>query len=357
MAADLVVDSLDTDILVLGAGGAGLCAALHAADRAPRLTVTVAVKGLLGRAGCTRMVQGGYNAVLAAPDSIDAHLLDTLAGRGVDQRSGAGVDPGPRGARPRARAGGPLRLLLRPPPGRADPPEALRGAEPRPHHPQGRPHRHRDHEPPDRAGLAAPVHPPARGAPRGGAAPRRRRPRGRGAAARRAPRHLRGGAQPRHPARDGRRAHHVQGHRVLGRQVLRRHRARPARGRAPARHGDGAVPPDRAHRAQLAHDRRAARGGPARGGRPAAERPRRAIHAALRRRAPRAVHPRPGGARLLHRGAGGPRHRQRRRVDRRVAPGRRGGREELPGHGARAAATSAATSRASRSRWGRPPTS
>src|SRR5712692_8219345 len=82
MAADLVLDSLDTDILVLGAGGAGLCAALHAADRSPRLTVTVAVKGLLGRAGCTRMVQGGFNAVLEAPDSIDAHFLDTLAGGG-----------------------------------------------------------------------------------------------------------------------------------------------------------------------------------------------------------------------------------------------------------------------------------
>jgi succinate dehydrogenase/fumarate reductase flavoprotein subunit len=80
MATDSVLDSLDTDILVLGAGGAGLCAALHIADRAPRLTVTVAVKGLLGRAGCTRMVQGGYNAVLEAPDSIAAHLLDTLQG-------------------------------------------------------------------------------------------------------------------------------------------------------------------------------------------------------------------------------------------------------------------------------------
>jgi fumarate reductase flavoprotein subunit len=44
--------------------------------------VTVVVKGLLGRAGCTRMVQGGYNAVLASPDSLDAHLLDTLAGGG-----------------------------------------------------------------------------------------------------------------------------------------------------------------------------------------------------------------------------------------------------------------------------------
>ncbi len=80
MATELTVDSLDTDILILGAGGAGLCAALHAADRSPRLSVTVAVKGLLGRAGCTRMVQGGYNAVLGAPDSIEAHLLDTLQG-------------------------------------------------------------------------------------------------------------------------------------------------------------------------------------------------------------------------------------------------------------------------------------
>jgi len=76
------IEAVDTDILVLGAGGAGLCAALHVADRAPALSVTVVVKGLLGRAGCTRMVQGGYNAVLAAPDSIEAHVLDTLKGGG-----------------------------------------------------------------------------------------------------------------------------------------------------------------------------------------------------------------------------------------------------------------------------------
>jgi succinate dehydrogenase/fumarate reductase flavoprotein subunit len=77
-----VVESLQTDVLILGAGGAGLCAALHAADRSPHLSVTVVVKGLLGRAGCTRMVQGGYNAVLTEPDSLDAHFLDTLAGGG-----------------------------------------------------------------------------------------------------------------------------------------------------------------------------------------------------------------------------------------------------------------------------------
>ena len=80
MTADFAIESIDTDILILGAGGAGLCAALHAADRSPSLSVTVVVKGLLGRAGCTRMVQGGYNAVLTLPDSIEAHFLDTLQG-------------------------------------------------------------------------------------------------------------------------------------------------------------------------------------------------------------------------------------------------------------------------------------
>ncbi|HEU5195794.1 MAG TPA: FAD-dependent oxidoreductase, partial [Methylomirabilota bacterium] len=77
-----MIATLDTDVLILGAGGAGLTAALHAADASPALRVTVVVKGLLGRAGCTRMVQGGYNAVLTEPDSLDAHLLDTLAGGG-----------------------------------------------------------------------------------------------------------------------------------------------------------------------------------------------------------------------------------------------------------------------------------
>jgi len=73
---------VDVDVLVLGAGGAGLCAALHAADASARLSVGVVVKGLLGRAGCTRMVQGGYNAVFTPPDSHDAHVRDTLEGGG-----------------------------------------------------------------------------------------------------------------------------------------------------------------------------------------------------------------------------------------------------------------------------------
>jgi len=69
-----------TDILVLGSGGAGLLGALHAKAGAPDLRVTVAVKGLLGKSGCTRMVQGGYNVALAAEDSAERHFMDTLDG-------------------------------------------------------------------------------------------------------------------------------------------------------------------------------------------------------------------------------------------------------------------------------------
>ncbi len=70
----------DTDILILGSGGAGLFAALHAHKAAPDASITVAVKGLLGKCGCTRMVQGGYNVALAAGDSVERHFMDTIEG-------------------------------------------------------------------------------------------------------------------------------------------------------------------------------------------------------------------------------------------------------------------------------------
>ncbi|MEJ2374958.1 MAG: FAD-binding protein [Pseudolabrys sp.] len=76
------ISNLETDILILGAGGAGLFAALHAKKANPDLTVTVAVKGLLGKCGCTRMVQGGYNVALSPQDSVERHFMDTIEGGG-----------------------------------------------------------------------------------------------------------------------------------------------------------------------------------------------------------------------------------------------------------------------------------
>src|SRR3979411_2892030 len=75
-----MLERLDTDILILGSGGAGLFAALHAHQANPALSITVAVKGLLGKCGCTRMVQGGYNVALAAGDSVERHFMDTIEG-------------------------------------------------------------------------------------------------------------------------------------------------------------------------------------------------------------------------------------------------------------------------------------
>jgi succinate dehydrogenase / fumarate reductase flavoprotein subunit/fumarate reductase flavoprotein subunit len=72
-----------TDILILGGGGAALYAALRARDANPGARITIASKGLMGKSGCTRMVQGGYNVVLDADDSFDKHYDDTLRGGGL----------------------------------------------------------------------------------------------------------------------------------------------------------------------------------------------------------------------------------------------------------------------------------
>ena len=71
---------LQTDLLILGSGGAGLFAALHAHKADPDLDITIAVKGLLGKCGCTRMVQGGYNVALDPKDSVERHFMDTIEG-------------------------------------------------------------------------------------------------------------------------------------------------------------------------------------------------------------------------------------------------------------------------------------
>ena len=75
------IERHDTDILILGTGGAGLFAALHAQQTAPEGTkITIAVKGLIGKCGCTRMVQGGYNVALGGGDTVERHFMDTIHG-------------------------------------------------------------------------------------------------------------------------------------------------------------------------------------------------------------------------------------------------------------------------------------
>ena len=74
------IERRETDILILGSGGAGLFAALHAHAANEKLDITVATKGLLGKCGCTRMVQGGYNVALHRGNSIERHFMDTIEG-------------------------------------------------------------------------------------------------------------------------------------------------------------------------------------------------------------------------------------------------------------------------------------
>jgi len=75
------IERADTDILILGSGGAGLFAALHAQQSTPNGTkITLAVKGLIGKCGCTRMVQGGYNVALGGGDTVERHFMDTIQG-------------------------------------------------------------------------------------------------------------------------------------------------------------------------------------------------------------------------------------------------------------------------------------
>ncbi|WP_456419407.1 fumarate reductase (CoM/CoB) subunit TfrA [Methanocaldococcus infernus] len=65
-----------TDILIIGGGGAALRAAIECRG----VDVIIAVKGLLGKSGCTVMAEGGYNAVFHREDSFKKHFYDTVKG-------------------------------------------------------------------------------------------------------------------------------------------------------------------------------------------------------------------------------------------------------------------------------------
>src|SRR5215212_7646127 len=72
--------TVETDVVVVGSGVAGLTAALHAAAAGRVLLVTK----VLVDAGSTRWAQGGVAAALGSDDSPEEHLRDTLeAGVGI----------------------------------------------------------------------------------------------------------------------------------------------------------------------------------------------------------------------------------------------------------------------------------
>ncbi|WP_445194080.1 L-aspartate oxidase [Sphingomonas sp. Tas61C01] len=74
---------MQTDVLIVGSGAAGLTAALNLADR---FRVTVLAKGALND-GSTSWAQGGIAAVLEPGDTFDNHVEDTMiAGAGLNDR-------------------------------------------------------------------------------------------------------------------------------------------------------------------------------------------------------------------------------------------------------------------------------
>ena len=94
-----VMTPLETDVLVIGAGGAGMYAALEAARAGAN--VILADRSLIGRGGATVMAQMTVAAALGeqTPDHWEHHLTDTLAaGRGLcDEKLAALLcEDGPR---------------------------------------------------------------------------------------------------------------------------------------------------------------------------------------------------------------------------------------------------------------------
>ncbi|HYX46381.1 MAG TPA: FAD-dependent oxidoreductase, partial [Sphingomicrobium sp.] len=74
---------MDTDVLIVGSGAAGLTAALNLAEKHK---VMVIAKGALGDTASAR-AQGGIAAVLEEGDSFEAHINDTMiAGAGLNDR-------------------------------------------------------------------------------------------------------------------------------------------------------------------------------------------------------------------------------------------------------------------------------
>ena len=74
-----IVNVIEADIAIVGAGGAGLRAAIAAADADPGLTIALISKVYPMRSH-TVAAEGGSAGVLQAHDSLDEHFKDTVVG-------------------------------------------------------------------------------------------------------------------------------------------------------------------------------------------------------------------------------------------------------------------------------------
>lgn len=80
------------DVVVLGAGVAGLVTALDLLDLSPDLSVAIIDKGAVGTSGSTALAQGGLAAAVGPEDSPARHTADTLAaGDGLADPQAAAV--------------------------------------------------------------------------------------------------------------------------------------------------------------------------------------------------------------------------------------------------------------------------
>lgn len=68
----------ETEVLIIGGGGAGLRAAIEAAQKGAQ--VTILDKGPIGRSGTTPMAMEAFQAVCHKEDSVEQHFKDTVEG-------------------------------------------------------------------------------------------------------------------------------------------------------------------------------------------------------------------------------------------------------------------------------------
>jgi succinate dehydrogenase/fumarate reductase flavoprotein subunit len=74
-----IKETFETDVLVIGAGAAGLKAAIEAENEG--VNVIIANKGVMGRDGAAVWMAGwGFQAALYPPDSVELHIKDTIVG-------------------------------------------------------------------------------------------------------------------------------------------------------------------------------------------------------------------------------------------------------------------------------------